>query len=101
MRRIELQPGEVYGELTVVKEAYSPKKRKYLCKCSCGNETKVRLDHLRTGHTTSCGRCGVEYKGVRKTLVEWARLYGIKESTLRFRLKTMKMKDALGMGKPR
>lgn len=26
-----------------------------LCKCDCGNITKVRVEHLRSGHTKSCG----------------------------------------------
>lgn len=26
-----------------------------MCKCSCGNTTKVSMSHLRTGHTQSCG----------------------------------------------
>lgn len=29
----------------------------WLCRCSCGNLTTVRLGNLRSGHTRSCGHC--------------------------------------------
>lgn len=99
--RIEVSVGAVYGDLTVIKEVYSPKRRKFQCQCSCGRKVDVRLDHLRTKHSTSCGRCGIPYKGQRRTLAEWARLHDLKESTLRARLQTMSMRDAIGMGPPR
>lgn len=95
MRRIEVSPGEQYGDLTVVKEVKSTGKRKFLCECSCGAKKEVRLGHLRSGHSTSCGQCGIEYNGVRRTLKAWAEKYGLNESTLRFRLKTMEMREAL------
>lgn len=96
MQRLEIEEGTVFGELTVIREVYSPNyKRKFLCKCSCGNKREVRIDHLRSGHTASCGRCGVKHNGERRPLIEWARMYGIPESTLRTRLKTMKMREAL------
>lgn len=31
------------------------KHRRYLCLCDCGEETIVRLEYLRSGHTQSCG----------------------------------------------
>lgn len=101
MRRIDLVVGDVYGKLTIIKEAYSPKKRKYLCRCSCGNEVKVQLDHLRRGHTTSCGKCGIEYKGESRKVSDWARLYNINVSTLRARLKTMSIREAIERGRGR
>lgn len=95
MRRIEIDSGEKYGMLTVVNEVASTGKRKFLCKCSCGNEVEVRLDHLQSGHTSSCGNCGVEHNGIRMSLKDWAMSHKIKESTLRARLKTMGMREAL------
>lgn len=99
MRRIPVNPGDEYGELTVIRELEPLSgKRRFLCRCACGNLAEVRLGHLRSGHTSSCGRCGLEFQGERKTLTEWARLYGIKESTLRARLKVMSLQEALRRG---
>ena len=95
MRRLEIASGTKYGELTTVRESELPGKRKFLCKCSCGAKVEVRLDHLRSGHTRSCGRCGIEYAGERKTLKEWAEEAGLNESTLRARLQVMGMREAL------
>jgi hypothetical protein len=53
------------------------------------------LDHLQSGHTSSCGNCGVEYNGMRMSIKDWAMSHKIKESTLRARLKTMGMREAL------
>jgi len=98
MRRIEVTPGDEYGDLTVIRELESSGKRRFLCECACGQEVTVRLDHLRSGHSSSCGRCGIEHKGKRKTLRAWAEEYGIKESTLRARLKVMELAEALERG---
>lgn len=95
MRRIEIKPGDQYGELTVVREVESEGKRQCLCKCQCGQQVVVRLGHIRSGHSTTCGKCGLAYQGQRKTISEWASLYGLKESTLRARLKTMGIQEAL------
>jgi len=59
-KRVEVSVGDVYGRLKVVEELPSRKgtsgtKRWLLCRCSCGVETEVRLGHLRSGHTLSCG----------------------------------------------
>ena len=99
MRRLEIAVGSRFGELEVIREVESPiSKRYFLCECSCGREFEARLDHLRSGHTQSCGRCGLEWRGERRTLREWARMWGIKESTLRARLKVMDMGEALERG---
>lgn len=61
MRRIDVPSGVKFGRLTVVEEV-SPhvqsngeKKRKFLCKCDCGNEVEVIIDNLRSGNSNSCG----------------------------------------------
>lgn len=95
MQRIEVTHGDEYGDLRVIREVESPGKRSFLCRCSCGREMPVRLDHLRSGHTESCGACGLELDGERKTLKAWAASRGIKESTLRARLKVMPLREAL------
>jgi len=96
MRRVALNPGDEYGDLTVVNEVESSGKRRFLCRCSCGNvNVEVRLDHLRSGHTSSCGRCGIEWNGERKTLRQWAEGAGLKPSTFRARLKIMGIGEAL------
>jgi|GEM_PF-1394709 hypothetical protein len=98
MRRVKVDPGDEYNDLTVVHELPSSGKRRFLCKCSCGSLVPVRLHHLRSGHTASCGKCGVEWKGERITLTELARKYKIKPSTLRARLKVMGLQEALERG---
>lgn len=95
MKRIEVTAGDKYGDLTIIREVESKGKRHVLCNCSCGQQATTRLGHLLSGHSTTCGKCGVEYKGERKTIAEWASLYGLKESTLRARLKTMSISEAL------
>lgn len=96
MKRIEVKPGDTYGDLTVLSESGKVLgKRSFSCQCKCGNKVVVRLDHLRSGHTSSCGKCGIEFNGKRKTIAEWASLHGLKESTLRARLKIMGIEEAL------
>ncbi len=98
MQRIEVKPGTQYGELKVIREAENKGKRQFLCKCSCGQQVVVRLGHLRSGHSTKCGRCGITYKGRQLNIGQWAREFNINESTLRARLKTMSIGEALEMG---
>ncbi len=95
MKPIEVKAGSKYGSLVVVREVANLGKRKFLCKCSCGNNVEIRLDHLQSGHTSSCGKCGIEHAGKRLSLKAWAEQHGIKESTLRARLKTMSIREAL------
>lgn len=59
--KIDVNNGDVYGNLKIVKELKPLKtpsgqtNRYFLCACSCGNEKKVRLGHIRSGQITSCG----------------------------------------------
>jgi hypothetical protein len=57
--------GHVYGRLTVIsRELNSPVgKTRWLCKCSCGTETVVVGNHMRTGNTKSCGCYHREHAG--------------------------------------
>lgn len=48
--------GERYGKLTVVKEVEKKhNKRRFICKCECGNEIVAYMGNLRSGTTRSCG----------------------------------------------
>lgn len=48
--------GNVYGELTVIKESDKKGSATYwTCQCSCGNYIDVRIDNLTSGRTKSCG----------------------------------------------
>lgn len=57
MRKIDLV-GQVFGRLTVIKEAEQQTKSgqyAWVCKCSCGGDAVVAGHDLRKGHTQSCG----------------------------------------------
>ena len=48
--------GRTFGRLTVLGPAGSScGKQTWLCRCGCGKEVAVRGDHLKSGHTASCG----------------------------------------------
>lgn len=49
--------GRVFGRLTAVRVEAPPRpgKTRWVCRCCCGAECSVTVDHLTTGHTTSCG----------------------------------------------
>lgn len=51
MKRIVMQPGEVWGRLTVIRE----EGKRALCRCVCGTEGWFQRIHMRSGHTQSCG----------------------------------------------
>ena len=53
---VYVQPGDCFGRLTVIKELQPPNKERWiLCKCSCGQEKKIRLYNLTKGNIRSCG----------------------------------------------
>jgi len=49
--------GTRFGYLLALREVDrgARKGRHFLCRCDCGAETEVNLDHLRSRHTKSCG----------------------------------------------
>ena len=50
------ETGNKYGKLMVLSmEKVDNHCALWRCKCECGNEVIVTGNHLRTGHTTSCG----------------------------------------------
>lgn len=66
--------GLYYGSLTVIKRCGTARNgcALWLCKCDCGNLSKVRSDGLKSGHTKSCGRCPVN-----KYIVKGSITFGI------------------------
>ena len=71
MRKIQISKNQKYGKLKVVKELKprlflsGQESRVFLCKCSCGNSTKVQIGELRNGGTKSCG-CSLHKSGETK-----------------------------------
>jgi hypothetical protein len=61
MKRLEIEMGSKFGDLTIIKEVepiYNSKKemiRIVECDCDCGNKSIVRLGNLRFGTVKSCG----------------------------------------------
>ena len=63
--KIDVKTGDRYGRLMISREIDSKicnrsskgtfNKRRFLCKCDCGNEKKLFLVNLRAGTTKSCG----------------------------------------------
>lgn len=48
--------GQTFGKLSVLSLAYREDRKSFFnCACSCGNNTIVRSDLLKSGHTSSCG----------------------------------------------
>jgi AraC-like DNA-binding protein len=77
LRREEDISGEVFGQLTVVgREKKQPGRtaRRWLCRCTCGNERKVLGSDLRSGNQKSCG-CQRAPRG-RATLGRGVDLFG-------------------------
>lgn len=73
--------GKKFGRLTVCSKFISENgKRKFLCKCDCGNEVYVLTKHLISGHTQSCG-CKIDKNFIgnisRTHGMSETRIYGI------------------------
>ena len=62
--------GRRFGHLTVIdafaNDEFTKGGRQSLCRCDCGNVCKVRNDHLKSGHTTSCGCQAGKRKGRKR-----------------------------------
>jgi hypothetical protein len=72
--------GMKFGQLTVLRLA-EPKneKRRWECQCSCGKITVVTTDHVKSGHTASCG-CLKSTGKAYKHGMSRSRLYQVWES---------------------
>ena len=63
--------GQVFGKLTVIElDQESSDRRKWICKCSCGNTVSVREYNLKSGNTKSCGCTRKEKSSVRNLNVK-------------------------------
>lgn len=47
--------GRVFGRLTAIALEQTKKNHRLLCKCACGKEKSIRIDHLLKGSINSCG----------------------------------------------
>jgi hypothetical protein len=64
-RRLDLV-GQRFGRLMVISRCkHESRLGKFICKCDCGNIVHVSIDHLRAGHTKSCGCYNKEVASAR------------------------------------
>ncbi len=82
--RATIKPGDKFGRLTVIGEAFYVKEARQVwqwcvCECVCGNVLAVRLTRLSSGRTSSCGCLRLEraLDANRKHGESRSRLYGI------------------------
>jgi len=90
-KRIEVESGEVFGRLTIIRELPKHERPKTMsqyrymeCRCECGTWRVVAWSHLRSGHTTSCGCFNREVNqardlGRRQTPVEYKAWLAIRQ----------------------
>lgn len=78
--RIDLT-GKKFGQLTVIRIAIDIPyvRKKWLCKCDCGNEIIVQSGNLQSGHSTRCKACQLEdaRKNNIKHGMTGTKLYGV------------------------
>jgi hypothetical protein len=60
-RAYNIKQGDQFGRLTIIQEIEKQgPKRRFECLCQCGNKTKVIVQNLTQGKTTSCGCYAVD-----------------------------------------
>jgi hypothetical protein len=84
MRKIPLEQliNKKFNKLTILQESFKKNKRRFfLCKCDCGNQTTLVLSRITNGYTKSCGKCKNKKHGFSRTRIYsiWA---GIKRRCL-------------------
>lgn len=57
--KVDKMIGQKFGKLTILGRVENDKHgaKQYLCKCECGNCSKVKITNLRSGNTKSCRHC--------------------------------------------
>lgn len=73
--------GKKFGKLAILKQVETDKwgKLYWLCKCDCGNQVVTRGNHLKSGHSKSCGCSTIKhghYKDGKEAKIYkvWARM---------------------------
>ena len=57
-KRIEVNKGDTYNDLTVIKEVESEKKGRHVsCECKCGEIQTFALRNIRSGNSQRCRKC--------------------------------------------
>lgn len=73
--------GERFGNLTVIEKLGCKNGHKTMvrCRCDCGNIKDVWIEHLKSGHTKSCGCYRKQYVSDKNTThnLRYTRLYRI------------------------
>jgi hypothetical protein len=55
MRKVLDLRGKTFGTLTVLKTVTNDGRRKWLCRCECGNTKAATASNLNAGNIRSCG----------------------------------------------
>jgi hypothetical protein len=56
MRALSIQPGQRFGQLTIIRETKKiGVRRAFMARCDCGKKCTVKLIQISTGKTQSCG----------------------------------------------
>jgi hypothetical protein len=64
---LKLSRGERYGHLTAVEQArFNDHHQLWWFKCSCGTVTVCKVHEVKSGHTRSCGSCGLAARRFRR-----------------------------------
>ena len=80
-KRTHVAQGDRYGRFTIVREVESVNyKRRFLCRCDCGNEKIVKLGDMKFGGTISCG-CYCRENN-RKLISERSTTHGLSHTPL-------------------
>ena len=96
-RRFDIN-GKTIGELTILQRDGSKGNTPlWHCRCSCGKLLIVEGQRLNSknprkwkrscGHDSTINKELIEIRGIKKPLLEWSRLTGIKYTTIRARIK--------------
>lgn len=72
-----ISAGDRFCRLTAVRKIKKHGRPYWICECECGEAAEVYQNHLRTGHTTSCG-CRRRDGSIRRTHgMKGTRIYAI------------------------